>query len=94
MKDPRTGLLAALVLFGTTAVALEGGRGSQPQPPDLILRNAKVVTVDARFSIAQAIAISGTDIAARLTTDLANAEARKQRDRLSAEGRAVEQGVL
>jgi predicted amidohydrolase YtcJ len=37
---------------------------STAQPADFILKNAKVITVDANFSIAQAIAIAGERIAA------------------------------
>src|SRR5262249_53270298 len=37
---------------------------STARPADLILKNAKVITVDANFSIAQAIAIAGERIVA------------------------------
>src|SRR5262245_62732999 len=37
---------------------------STAQPADFILKNAKVITVDANFSIAQAIAIAGERIVA------------------------------
>ncbi len=49
---PSLFLLAASVLL------------SAAEPPDLILRNAKVVTVDARFSLAQAVAVRGDKIVA------------------------------
>ena len=45
------------------------------QAPDLIIQNAKVVTVDAQFRIAQAIAIRGD----RITAVGSNAEVLKQR---------------
>ena len=48
----RTALLAA------TAVMLRA------QPPDLVLTNGKIVTVDDRFSVAQAVAIRGDRIVA------------------------------
>lgn len=37
---------------------------SAAEPPDLILRNAKVVTVDAKFSLAQAVAVRADKILA------------------------------
>jgi predicted amidohydrolase YtcJ len=37
---------------------------NNPRPADLVLRNAKVITVDASFTIAQAIAIAGDRIVA------------------------------
>ncbi|MFN7921574.1 MAG: amidohydrolase [Bryobacteraceae bacterium] len=45
----------ALALFALSVAA---------QPPDLILHNGKIVTVDAKFSVRQAIAVRGTRIAA------------------------------
>jgi adenine deaminase len=50
-----------------TAQTSASARPSPPspsigQPADLILKNAKVITVDANFSIAQAIAIAGERI--------------------------------
>ncbi|HEV7391137.1 MAG TPA: amidohydrolase family protein, partial [Burkholderiales bacterium] len=50
----RIGLVVAFVLMRTFAYAVE--------PADLILVNGKVVTVDDRFTIAQAIAIKGERI--------------------------------
>jgi predicted amidohydrolase YtcJ len=48
-------VLALLILVGVLAVSAQ-----QPAaPPDTILVNAHVVTVDARFSIAEAVAIAG-----------------------------------
>ena len=38
-------------------------RAQQP-PPDLVLSNGKIVTVDERFTIAQAVAIRGDRIVA------------------------------
>lgn len=37
---------------------------SAAEPPDLILRNAKVVTVDAKFTLAQAVAVRGDKLLA------------------------------
>src|SRR5215510_14783060 len=48
------GLLVALLV-----ATLPAQRQGQPLAPDLIYYNAKIVTVDDRFSYAQAIAMSG-----------------------------------
>jgi predicted amidohydrolase YtcJ len=48
----------AFPLVGAACVVI-AGTAQAPAPPDTILFNGHVVTVDARFSIAQAIAISG-----------------------------------
>ena len=57
--------------FGAALPATAQMSASAPAPPatfstarpaDLILKNAKVITVDANFSIAQAIAIAGERI--------------------------------
>src|SRR5687767_9066238 len=41
-----------------------GAGWAAAQQPDIILTNGKVVTVDPRFSIAQAVAITGNTISA------------------------------
>jgi predicted amidohydrolase YtcJ len=46
--------LSFLVITGATSIV----RGQQPAP-DLILSNGKIITVDNRFKIAQAVAIRG-----------------------------------
>src|SRR5262245_43972824 len=51
-------ILTALVLFASSLPAQRQGRGGPPAP-DVIYYNAKVVTVDDRFSYAQAVAITG-----------------------------------
>jgi predicted amidohydrolase YtcJ len=56
MKQRISTLLAAFV----TALALN----AQQAPPDLILSNGKIVTVDQRFTITQAVAIRGDRVIA------------------------------
>src|SRR5262245_36483972 len=46
------------------ALGLLAGRTLAAQAPDLILTNGKVLTVDAQFSVAQAVAITGNKISA------------------------------
>ena len=49
--------VAAVVLVATGVSAQQG-------PPDIILSNGKIITVDDRFSIAQAVAVRGDRIIA------------------------------
>jgi predicted amidohydrolase YtcJ len=60
--------VAAICIAGTLqltyAPARAQGSGASAQTPDLVFTNAKVVTVDERFTIAQAIAIKGDRIVA------------------------------
>ena len=49
-----------VVLFAGAAAMLFAQQ--QPQVADLILSNGKIITVDERFSIAQAVAIRGDRI--------------------------------
>jgi len=53
--------LAPAVLVVLTAVA---SLTAQQSAPDLILSNGKIVTVDERFSVAQAVAVRGDRVLA------------------------------
>jgi predicted amidohydrolase YtcJ len=53
--------IPAAILSALLAAAVVSG---QADPPDLILTNGKIVTVDERFTIAQAIAVRGERIVA------------------------------
>ena len=56
------GALRVVLLFAiANAVAMLSG---QQPAPDLILSNGKIITVDERFTIAQAVAIKGDRIVA------------------------------
>ena len=62
---------ATAATFAATLMRLVGcvvlcasGLAAQQRPADLILRNGKILTVDANFSIAQAIAVTGSKISA------------------------------
>ncbi len=76
---------SALLVLAATGVA---------QQPDLILSNGKIITVDDRFTIAQAVAIKGDRIIAVGTNQdiarLAGAETR----RIDLRGRAVTPGLI
>ena len=55
--------LAWIVLVGALA-GISMSLHSQQANPDMILTNGKIITVDDRFSIAQAVAIRGDRIIA------------------------------
>src|SRR5258705_885371 len=68
---------------------------AQPQPaPDVILSNGKIITVDDRFSIAQAVAVRGERIVAVGTNqDIARLAGPNTR-RIDLGGRAVVPGMI
>jgi predicted amidohydrolase YtcJ len=76
------------------AVGRAGLDAQAPEPADLVLTNGKVVTVDERFTIAQAIAVKGARIAAvgsnQEVTRLAGAATR----RIDLGGRTVIPGLI
>jgi len=67
----RSDLLALVVVaLGALGATVASGRGSDDPPPaELVLMNGKVVTLDERSSIAQAIAIQGGKVQAVGTSD-------------------------
>ena len=62
-------LAAAVLLLCATGSSIR----AQQQAPDLILTNRKIITVDDRFTIAQAVAVRGE----RIVAAGANAEVAK-----------------
>jgi len=76
----------ALALFFTSAVFA--------QQPDLILSNGKVITVDERFTIAQAVAIRGDRVVATGTNQEIQALAGPNTRRIDLRGRAVIPGLI
>jgi len=80
----------AFVALACATATLRG----QPQAPDLILSNGKIITVDERFTIAQAVAIKGNRIVAVGSNQeialLAGANTR----RIDLMGRAVIPGLI
>ena len=57
-------LIAALVGFLITQIEITAAGDRKAEPADLILHHAKVLTVDAKFTIADAIAIKGDRVLA------------------------------
>ena len=79
--------VAAVVLVAT-------GISAQQSPPDIILSNGKIITVDDRFSIAQAVAVRGDRIIAVGTSqDIARLAGPNTR-RIDLAGRAVVPGLI
>src|SRR5579864_7619785 len=81
--------LALLAVAGTGAVLT-----AQETAPDLILSNGKIITVDERFSIAQAVAIRGDRIVAAGTNQEITQLAGPNTRRIDLKGKAVIPGLI
>src|SRR5262249_39005933 len=79
---------AVAILAGGVAWA------QQQAAPDLILSNGKIITVDERFSIAQAVAIRGEKIVATGTNQEIGALGGPNTRRIDLRGRAVVPGLI
>ncbi len=90
--------LARSVPVGIFSVALwlllPGLANSADVPPDLILHNGKIVTVDKSFSTAQAVAIRGNKIAAVGTNQDVLQQAGPNTQKIDLEGRTVIPGLI
>ena len=67
---------------------------SAQQPADVILHNGKILTVDKNFTVAQAIAIRGKEIAAVGTNDQILAMAGPDTKKIDLKGRTVIPGLI
>ena len=86
------GLLVATVIVGAAMIA-PVVLAQQPSA-DLILTNGKIITVDDRFSIAQAIAVRGDRIIAVGTTADITKLAGPQTRRVDLRGKSVVPGFI
>ena len=68
--------------------------GAAGQPADLILSNGKIITVDERFTIAQAVAVRGGQIVAVGTNQDINRMAGPATRRIDLRGRSVIPGLI
>jgi predicted amidohydrolase YtcJ len=68
--------------------------GAAGQPPDLILSNGKIITVDERFTIAQAVAVRGRQIVAVGTNQEIARLASPATRRIDLRGRSVIPGLI
>ena len=81
-------------LLTVALLALTIGVAGQQAPADLVLTNGKIITVDNRFSIAQAVAIRGDRIAAVGTNAEIARLAGPATRRIDLRGRAVVPGFI
>jgi predicted amidohydrolase YtcJ len=88
----RTLILAAVALQVTTPVFAQGFGAAGP--PDLILVNGKIVTVDERFTIAQGVAVKGNRIVAVGTSQEITKLAVPATRRIDLRGRTVIPGLI
>ncbi|HWP85610.1 MAG TPA: amidohydrolase family protein, partial [Terriglobia bacterium] len=91
-RNPRRQWLCALI--GALAMAAGGTTGRAQQTADIILHNAKILTVDNNFSTAQAIAIRGNTIAAVGTEQQAMALRGPNTKVFDLKGRTVIPGLI
>jgi predicted amidohydrolase YtcJ len=84
--------ISTLLMAGLIAasIALQG----QQAPPDVVLTNGKIITVDDRFSIAQAVAIRGGRIVAVGSTQQISGMAGPSTRRIDLRGRSVVPGLI
>ncbi len=85
----RRGPVLLLLIVGATVML----RAQQPAP-DVILSNGKIITVDERFTIAQAVAIKGDRIVAVGTNQAMAQLAGPNTRRIDLMGRAVTPGLI
>ena len=76
------------------AIASTAFLSAQQSAPDLILTNGKIITVDERFSIAQAAAVRGDRIVAVGTTADVSRLAASNTRRIDLRGRSVIPGLI
>lgn len=89
--DPRLALVGLLVAI-TSAASFLGAQ--QSAPPDLILSNGKIITVDERFTIAEAVAVKGERIVAVGTNQDIGQLAGPGTRRIDLRGKAVVPGLI
>jgi predicted amidohydrolase YtcJ len=82
--------IAGMLLVITSAIFLK----AQQPAPDLVLLNGKVITVDERFSIAQAVAVRGDRIVAVGSTSDVTRLAGPNTRRIDLRGRSVIPGLI
>jgi predicted amidohydrolase YtcJ len=77
-----------------TALAAAAVLGAQAPAPDMVLSNGKIITVDERFTIAQAVAVQGDRIVAVGTNQEIARLAGPNTRRIDLRGRAVIPGLI
>ena len=85
--------IAASLLYAQQPASVPGF-GAASAAPDVVLTNGKIITVDDRFSIAQAVAVKGDRIVAVGTSQAINQLAGPGTRRIDLRGRAVVPGLI
>jgi hypothetical protein len=91
---PGTQMRLSTVRWIVVLLAIAGGVRAQQPAPDLILSNGKIITVDERFTIAQAVAIKGDRIVAVGTNQAMAQLAGTNTRRMDLQGKAVTPGLI
>ena len=82
------------IWIATIAIIFSVTVGSAQQTPDTVLHNGKVLTVDANFATAQAVAVRGDRIVAVGTDDEVLSLAGPNTLRIDLKGRTVTPGLI
>src|SRR5262245_50620095 len=82
------------VALASVSVVMSVALRAQAPPADLILTNGKIVTVDDRFSIAQAVAVRGARIVAVGTNQDVTRLAGPATRRIDLRGRTMIPGLI
>lgn len=80
------------LVFAAVLMCL-GGAAAFAEPPDLIFHHGKIVTVDARFSTVQALAVRGDRIVATGSDDAILSQAGPDTRKIDLQGRTVIPGL-
>ncbi|HYY62321.1 MAG TPA: amidohydrolase [Burkholderiales bacterium] len=94
MKIVRRGALLASCLLAACATQPPSGPQPPSTPPDLVLYNGKIVTVDPAFSIAQAVAIRADRFVAVGPNDAVRRSAGPATKQIDLGGRTVIPGLM
>src|SRR5690348_8041254 len=95
MKNARRAVaLAACLLAACTTPEPSAPSASTTAPPDLVLYNGKIVTVDGAFSMAQAVAIHADRFVAVGTNDAVRQRAGPATRQIDLGGRTVIPGLM
>src|SRR5688572_20471541 len=86
--------MIALAIAGASMLHLQQRASAQAPAADVILTNGKIITVDDRFSIAQAVAIQGDRFIAVGTNQEITRLAGPNTRRIDLRGRAVVPGLI
>ncbi len=87
-------VVTGVVAIIAAAVALRAQGPGATSPPDLILSNGKIVTVDERFTIAQAVAVRGDRVVAVGSSQDISRLAGPATRRIDLRGRTVLPGLI